>query len=62
MRLWCVTCRHVYDHAPENARCGCPECGGMTWVAARYATHDADAAAKEPAAVARAVGASAHAN
>jgi hypothetical protein len=29
----------------------------MTWVAARYATHDADAAAKEPAAVARAVGA-----
>ena len=34
----------------------------MTWVAARYATHDADVAVKEPAVVARAVGAPAHAS
>ena len=62
MRLWCVTCQLVYDHGPENARRGCPECGGLTWVAARYAPHNADVAAKEPAFVAGALGAAARAN
>jgi predicted nucleic acid-binding Zn-ribbon protein len=62
VRLWCVTCQLVYDHAPENAGCGCPECGCTTWVAARYAPHSADVTAKEPTFVAQALGASARAN
>jgi predicted nucleic acid-binding Zn-ribbon protein len=59
-RLWCVRCQHIYDYAPDNARSGCPECGGITWVAARYAPDEADATARQPA-LAQLLSASVHA-
>jgi LSD1 subclass zinc finger protein len=31
----CVSCRTVYSFAAGAHGCGCPNCGGLSWVSAR---------------------------
>jgi protein-arginine kinase activator protein McsA len=31
----CVECRHEYEQPRSGGELGCPDCGGLSWVAAR---------------------------